>query len=438
VGDSPASNVASATTDVFGDAYLSDLNWTSATVGWNTVQRDLNIKGNTISLRGTTYSKGIGTHAVSRITYDLSGHYGTFQSDIGIDDQVNGNGSVIFQVIGDGAVLFDSGILTGTSPVVHVSVSVVGVQTLTLVATNGVPNSIDYDHADWANAKVLAAAPVPTIPSAPANLTAAAVSTSQINLGWSNTTANQTAVMIEQSVDGVNFTPLATVAGDATSYNATNLLAGTTYYYRVHSTNSIGDSAISAIASATTTVSGAIYISDLNWTSATVGWSTIQKDLSIKSRPLSLRGTVYTKGIGTHADSTITYTLGGGYTLFQSDVGVDDETNGQGAVIFQVIGDGVVLYDSGVLTGTSAVAHINVDVTGEQQLSLVAKSGIDGSIDYAHADWANARLTPSLAAGQQATSLFASTSRVMSLSSLTTDVLDGSYTSGTTGSPFTA
>ena len=59
-----------------------------------------------------------------------------------------------------------------------------------------------------------------------------------------------------------------------------------------------------------------------------------------------------TKGIGTHASSTIIYNLDGQYDTFLSDVGVDDEENGKGtgSVDFQVIGDGKVLFDSGVLT----------------------------------------------------------------------------------------
>jgi hypothetical protein len=60
-------------------------------------------------------------------------------------------------VIGDGKVLFDSAVLTNSSQIVSINANVTGVQTLTLVATNGVPNNIDYDHADWAGARLAAA-----------------------------------------------------------------------------------------------------------------------------------------------------------------------------------------------------------------------------------------------------------------------------------------
>ena len=53
-----------------------------------------------------------------------------------------------------------------------------------------------------------------------------------------------------------------------------------------------------------------------------------------------------------------------------------------------------MLYDSGVLTNQSPVAHVDVSVAGVQVLALVATNGVSGSIDYDHADWAGAELTP--------------------------------------------
>src|SRR5207302_8469376 len=131
-----------------GTVYASDLPWVSATTGYGTVQKDLSEGGHTLTLRGVTYAKGIGTHAVSQIVYNLGGQYTNFLSDIGIDDEENGKatGHVDFQVLGDGKTLYDSGVLTNASPIVHVNVSMAGVQQVTLVANNGVSGSIDYDH----------------------------------------------------------------------------------------------------------------------------------------------------------------------------------------------------------------------------------------------------------------------------------------------------
>lgn len=395
-GDSPNSNVATATTlpSATAPTYLSSLDWASATVGYGAVQKDASINGNTITLRGKTYWRGIGTHAVSQIVYNLNGEYGTFQSDVGVDDETNGQGAVDFQVIGDGQVLFDSGVLTGASPVVHISLNISGVQQLTLVATNGVNGSIDYDHADWAGAQLLVAAPAPAAPAGPSNLSAVATSSTTIDLAWANNATNQTGFTITRSTNGAPAVNLVSVGDNTTTYTDSTALASTTYTYAVVAINAVGDSTPSNSATATTPDANATVtnLSTLNWTSGTTGYGTLQKNASINGNTLSLRGTTYGSGIGAHAQSTITYALNGQYTAFLSDVGVDDETSGQGAVDFQVVGDGHVLFDSGVLTGASPVVHINVSVAGVQTLQIIASPGIAGTIDYDHSDWAGARL----------------------------------------------
>ena len=68
------------------------------------MQKDESILDNPLNIAGTSYTKGLGTHAVSQIVYNLDGQYNTFQSDVGIDTEEDGkgSGSVDFQVLGDG------------------------------------------------------------------------------------------------------------------------------------------------------------------------------------------------------------------------------------------------------------------------------------------------------------------------------------------------
>jgi hypothetical protein len=155
-GTSTPSSVVSATTlSAPAPTYVSDLIPTSATVGYGTLQKDQSISGNTLTLNGTTYAKGLGAHAASIITYNLGGKFNTFTATVGIDQEEDskGQGYVDFQVIGDGRVLFDSGVLTNDQTA-QINISVSGVQTLTLVAANGIANDIDFDHADWAGAQL--------------------------------------------------------------------------------------------------------------------------------------------------------------------------------------------------------------------------------------------------------------------------------------------
>jgi hypothetical protein len=91
---------------------------------------------------------------------------------------------------------------------------------------------------------VFAVNPVPLPPATPTNLTATAITTNQINIAW---TASAGADAYTLNRDGVT---IATLAG--TSYSDTTLLAGSNYCYTVAATNSVGSSAFSSSACATT------------------------------------------------------------------------------------------------------------------------------------------------------------------------------------------
>lgn len=96
---------------------------------------------------------------------------------------------------------------------------------------------------------------IPTNPPAdPSNLTATAVSCSQINLFWTDNANNETRFDIERGTDGINFTLIATVGADVTTYSNSNLNASTSYYYRVRAYNSAGYSGYTNTANASTPV----------------------------------------------------------------------------------------------------------------------------------------------------------------------------------------
>jgi hypothetical protein len=84
--------------------------------------------------------------------------YELFKADVGIDDEVGNRGSVVFEVWGDGQNLYTSPWMTGASETEVVQVKVQGVQQLWLIVRGG--ESIDCDHANWADARLIAAQPV--------------------------------------------------------------------------------------------------------------------------------------------------------------------------------------------------------------------------------------------------------------------------------------
>ncbi len=183
VGPSGNSNTASAATQAptgTTAVYLSSLPFVGTpTNGWGPVMRNVTVgagngnpaNSNPLTIKGVVYPHGLGTHAYSSVTFALNGQYSTFNSYIGIDDEVGGApGEVYFQVWGDGVELYGSPLVTVSTPTVSVNVGVAGVQQLTLIVNQGGSTNA-FDHSDWAEARVVPnGVPVPTAPAAPTKL----------------------------------------------------------------------------------------------------------------------------------------------------------------------------------------------------------------------------------------------------------------------------
>lgn len=115
-------------------------------------------------------------------------------------------------------------------------------------------------------------------PDAPSGLGAAASSSSEINLTWTDNSNDETSFVVERSTtSGSGFATIVTLGANATSYTDNGLSASTTYYYRVKASNTNGDSGYSNEANATTQsgggggtpytiaqTSGSFYITTLN------------------------------------------------------------------------------------------------------------------------------------------------------------------------------
>jgi hypothetical protein len=110
-----------------------------------------------------------------------------------------------------------------------------------------------YNRSAISNSPSALAKTNPTTPTAPSNLAATAVSTTQINLSWSDNSSDESGFKIERKTGASGtYAQVATTNADSITYSDTGLSPGTTYYYRVRAYNASGDSTYSNETSATT------------------------------------------------------------------------------------------------------------------------------------------------------------------------------------------
>jgi alpha-galactosidase len=143
-----------------GTAFISDLRWAYAASGYGPAERDrsnngLALDGNPIRLRGQVYPKGLGVHAESRLRIHVAARCTKLHAVAGIDDEVGpGHGSVVFEVWADGARAYRSPIVTSSSPALAIEVPLERPEVLELVVRGGGVD-VNFDHADWADARVI-------------------------------------------------------------------------------------------------------------------------------------------------------------------------------------------------------------------------------------------------------------------------------------------
>jgi alpha-galactosidase len=234
-----------------GTNYLSDLQPIYAYTGFGTLTKDKSINGNTLTLAGNTYSKGIGTYAIGGNEFNLGGVCSRFVSDIGVDDEVGSNGSVIFQVFADGTKIYDSGIMTGGTATKTVDLDVTGVRRLTIGVTdtgNDVTgNRNSNDHADWAGARVIVTNTTPQVPRAPTGLIA--TGGNQITLAWAPTLAAINYNVKRATSSGAPYTTITNVP--LATFTDGSVTVGSNYFYVVSAVSSFGEGSNSLQAAVT-------------------------------------------------------------------------------------------------------------------------------------------------------------------------------------------
>lgn len=134
----------------------------------------------------------------------------------------------------------------------------------------------------------------------------------------------------------------------------------------------------------------AMWVEQLDLSNMTSGYNRPLVGKSIDNRPLTLKGTMYPHGIGTHANSVMTIDLKGAVDRFLAVVGIDDEVgSNNGKATFKVVVDGQTLFDSGPMKSGDDPQLVNVVTHSAKRMTLTVTSP-NNEISLAHGNWAGA------------------------------------------------
>ncbi len=117
-----------------------------------------------------------------------------------------------------------------------------------------------------------------TAPAAPSNLVATVVSSSRIDLSWTDNSNNEDGFTVERCVGAgcTAFITQATTGANVRTYSNTALTASTSYTYRVRAFNTVGTTVFTATATAVTStglLAPALATPTVSGTSVTVTWT---------------------------------------------------------------------------------------------------------------------------------------------------------------------
>jgi hypothetical protein len=80
------------------------------------------------------------------------------------------------------------------------------------------------------------------VPKSPSNLNATATSTSEIKLTWTDSSDNELGFTLQRKTENGDYSTIATLTENVTSYTDTGLTANTSYYYKIRAFNNFGTS----------------------------------------------------------------------------------------------------------------------------------------------------------------------------------------------------
>lgn len=146
---------------------------------------------------------------------------------------------------------------------------------------------VDGFQGDFGDFALTVVPTIPLAPAAPTNLVATAINSTRIDLVWQDNSGDEIGFRINRSLDGFNFTEIASVGASVTSFSDNNLSPGTTLFYQVLAFNNFGNSGPSNVAAATTPESPVPVFPVINADPTSVDFGTVSST-QVATMPLTI------------------------------------------------------------------------------------------------------------------------------------------------------
>ncbi len=213
------------------NVFLSDLKYVNASNSQGPIELNKTNgangdgDGSAITLKGTSYAKGLGVSANSEITYNIpQGQFFRLRAKLGIGDEIlncNNTGGVVFKVFGDGYLIYTSPTVYSNSALINLDVFILSYSSIKL-SVEEVANSSTCNKAIWADAVLLCVATDNEPPTAPTNLVVSDTLSRCLTFQWAASTDN---LAIQSYKVYKNAVLIATLPANVLSYTVSGLVA---------------------------------------------------------------------------------------------------------------------------------------------------------------------------------------------------------------------
>ncbi|MDR0336555.1 MAG: NPCBM/NEW2 domain-containing protein [Planctomycetaceae bacterium] len=136
------------------EKFLDQLDLSQTTCGWKKTMSQKSVDGNSLSIAGQKFQRGVGHHAPGEIMFNLSQSKGKFTAMVGIDDEVGKNGHAEFLVFLDNQLVWRSGFMVGGQTAKRCEIPFQADHRQIRLVTETGPEGYAHDHTDWADAKI--------------------------------------------------------------------------------------------------------------------------------------------------------------------------------------------------------------------------------------------------------------------------------------------